>query len=349
MNEGERGRRASRKSRFAVVAAVAGGCLVAASIAFALTGLQNPSFENGLDSWEVHTERGNESTRQIVYGAGGTKGRPVPCDSKPYGICVVGTDTFQYFDGNGGQIKSETVTPPVGSKMLRLGGPFGGANVQQVRDRLVVQQKFTVDPANQILQLYYNVFTYDRYYDRLEFRATVTDENGNIIDSEKRGSFGRYWKLKNSGWIPTSIDLSGYANQQVNLRITSGGTRNEYAPFWAYVDAGLGSTTVTPPPGGGSADTQAPETTISKAPKKALKAKKKKAKASFSFASSEPNSRFECALDKGSFKSCGASASFAAGKGAHKLQVRAIDAAGNVDASPATAKFKVKAAKKKKK
>ena len=337
-----------RKHKFGAVVVAGGTSLVAASVAFALVGLQNPSFENGLEGWEVHTERGNDSTRQIVYGAGGIKGSAVPCTDKPYGICVTGTDTFQYFDGNGGQIESETVTPPVGSKMLRLGGPFGGANVKQRRDRFVVQQKFTVDPANPVLQLYYDVFTYDKFNDRLEFRATLTDEDGDLIESRKRGSFGRYGKLKHSGWIPTSIDLRGYENQLVNLRITSGGTRNLYAPFWAYVDAALSPTPVTPtPPTPATPDTQAPETTITKAPKK-LKAKKKKAKASFSFSSSEAGSRFECKLDKGSFKACGSSASFAVRKGAHSLSVRAIDPAGNVDQTPATAKFKVKAAKKKK-
>jgi hypothetical protein len=332
---------------------VLGVFLVGASIALAVSGLQNPSFESGLNGWEVHTERGNDSTRQIVYGAGGTKGRPVPCDRKPYGICVVGTDTFQYFDGHGGQIATQTVSPVVGSKMLRLGGPFGGANVRQVRDRFVVQQQLTVDPSNRILQLYYNVFSYDRYNDRLEFRATVTNEDGAVIASQKRGSSGRYGRLTNSGWVPTSIDLSAYSGQQVNLRITSGGTRDEYAPFWAYVDAALAPTVVTPPattPKGENRDSQPPDTSITNSPRKALKAKgKKKAKAKFAFASTEANSRFECLVDKGAWKACAASTTVAAGKGKHTLQVRAIDAAGNTDPSPASAGFKVKAAKGKKK
>ena len=596
MNEGDgRIQRFRPKGKRSIVVAVAGFFLVAASVAFALTGLQNPGFENDLDSWEVHTERGSGSTRQIVYGDGGTKGEPVPCDEKPYGICVVGTDTFSYFPDNGPSIATQTVTPVEGDKMLRLGGPFGSSRVRQNNDRFVVQQTFTVDAAEPVLQLNYNVFTFDYSgYDELEFRATLVDEDGDLIASRTQGSFAAGVGLKTTGWRPNSIDLAPYAGEQVTMRITSGGTRDELYGFWAYVDAGtveappvsgenatatapqlpggggavalhkytdpntgqsyftvpssqaalfpggcmpltytvpitpgagtvsnvdlvlngnrfpmtkgsgdnwtgtidcvesgpltleydltegsttqhfivplgglvlidpqgvvydsvvydaaiangktpaqarseaaisgatvklqrkvggnfvdvlsgdpgispnvnpevtgsdglyqwdvsageyrvlvtkpgylsvtsrvvtvpppvldlhIGMTPVTgttnpPPPGGGGApaigDTQAPDTTITKGPKKALKLKKKKAKAKFSFSSSEPNSTFECKLDKADWKACGSSASISAGKGSHTLQVRAIDAAGNVDASPATAKFKVKAAKKKK-
>ncbi len=56
----------------------------------------------------------------------------------------------------------------------------------------------------------------------------------------------------------------------------------------------------TPPGGGGGADTTPPETTITKEPK----AKSAKAKAKYKFTSSEPNSTFECKLDKGKFKPC---------------------------------------------
>ncbi len=599
MRRGENGwRRALGRSKRGAGLAVLGLFLVTASVALALNGLQNPGFEDGLDNWEVHTERGNESTRQIVYGAGGTKGEPVPCDSKPYGICVVGTDTFQYFTENGpGEIATQTVSPVEGDKMLRLGGPFGSRNVAQNRDRLVVQQTFTVDPSNPVLQLNYNVFTFDYSgYDELEFRATLTDEEGDLITSRMQGSFASGTGLKTTGWRPNSIDLSPYAGQQVHIRISSGGTQDELYGFWAYVDAGLvptppvsgeqASTTAPSLPGGGTVnlnkyvdqntgqsyftvpssqvaqfpsgcmpltytvpinpgagtvsnvalvlngnrfpmthgsgndwtggidcarngdlsieydltenattqhfivplgglvlidpqgvvynavaynaaiaagrtpaqaraetaisgatvtlqrkvggsfvnvlsgdpgiapnvnpeitgsdglyqwdvaagdyrvvvtkpgyvdvtshavtvpppvtdlhiamtpvttpsnpnppnppappvggpprDTTAPDTSISKAPKGALKAKKKKATAKFAFSSSEENSTFECKLDKSDWKPCAAAMKVKAGKGKHTLQVRAIDAAGNADPTPATAKFKVKAAKKKK-
>jgi hypothetical protein len=79
-----------------------------------------------------------------------------------------------------------------------------------------------------------------------------------------------------------------------------------------------------------------PETTITKGPKKTRKARPK-----FKFTSSDPNATFQCMLDKHKFKRCASpyrTPKLRAGK--HKLQVRAIGAAGT-DASPAVRKFRV--------
>jgi Tol biopolymer transport system component len=98
--------------------------------------------------------------------------------------------------------------------------------------------------------------------------------------------------------------------------------------------------------GGGAVDTDPPETTISKQPKK----KSPKAKAKLAFTSDEPGSTFECALKgKGvkkklkKFKPCDSgTAKYKKLKdGKKKFRVRATDAAGNVDPSPAKAKWKV--------
>jgi hypothetical protein len=91
-----------------------------------------------------------------------------------------------------------------------------------------------------------------------------------------------------------------------------------------------------PPPA--ASDKEPPETTITKAPKR----KSFKRKAKFAFASDEPGSTFECRLDKGGFQPCGASAKFKVKAGKHKLFVRATDSAGNVDTTPASAKWKVR-------
>jgi hypothetical protein len=64
--------------------------------------------------------------------------------------------------------------------------------------------------------------------------------------------------------------------------------------------------------------------------------------AKFSFTSSEPGSSFECKLGKRAFKPCSSPKKYkhlSAGK--HKFQVRAVDATGNVDASPAKRKFTI--------
>jgi minor extracellular serine protease Vpr len=90
-----------------------------------------------------------------------------------------------------------------------------------------------------------------------------------------------------------------------------------------------------PPPG---PDTTPPDTKIEKAPDKKITS----SRAKFKFSSSESDSAFECRLDDGDFKSCESPKTFKhldAGK--HKFRVRAVDAAGNVDPSPARYKFKV--------
>ncbi len=100
-----------------------------------------------------------------------------------------------------------------------------------------------------------------------------------------------------------------------------------------------------PPPPPAAGDLQAPETTITKAPKK----KSKKRKAKFEFSSNEPGSTFECSLDGKPFAPCTSPLKTKKLKRKkHTFAVRATDAAGNTDASPAEAKFKVKKKPKKK-
>lgn len=90
-------------------------------------------------------------------------------------------------------------------------------------------------------------------------------------------------------------------------------------------------------PGGGD-DDKAPETEITKAPKK----KSEKHKAKFKFTASEPGSSFECKLDRKPYKPCTSPRTVKRlDDGKHKFQVRATDEAGNTDSSPAKAKFKV--------
>ncbi len=80
------------------------------------------------------------------------------------------------------------------------------------------------------------------------------------------------------------------------------------------------------------------ETTITKAPKP----KTEKTTAKFKFEASEQGSDFQCKLDKGKFKPCASPTKYTKlDSGKHKFQVRAVDAGGNVDATPAKAKWKV--------
>ncbi len=84
------------------------------------------------------------------------------------------------------------------------------------------------------------------------------------------------------------------------------------------------------------ADKDAPETDITKKPRK----RTEKRKAKFRFSSNEPGSSFECKLDKENWTSCDSPHEERVDTGKHRLQVRAIDASGNVDLTPAKRKWK---------
>jgi large repetitive protein len=81
-----------------------------------------------------------------------------------------------------------------------------------------------------------------------------------------------------------------------------------------------------------------PETEITRAaPNKTDKTKVK-----FKFTSDDLDATFECKLDNLGFGECKSPLKLKRlGFGKHKFKVRAIDAAGNVDSTPAKDKFKV--------
>ncbi|MEP6814765.1 MAG: PQQ-binding-like beta-propeller repeat protein [Marmoricola sp.] len=81
------------------------------------------------------------------------------------------------------------------------------------------------------------------------------------------------------------------------------------------------------------ADTTPPETTIDSRPSGTTPG----GSASVSFSSSEPGS-FQCSLDGAAYAACTSPQDYAGlAKGSHSFAVRAVDTAGNVDASPASA------------
>ena len=92
-----------------------------------------------------------------------------------------------------------------------------------------------------------------------------------------------------------------------------------------------------PPP-----DTTAPDTTITKHPKK----KDHKKRPVFEFTSNEAGSTFECSLNGSPFTACTSPKTVKAAKGRNVFQVRAIDKAGNVDNTPASYTWKYKKKKK---
>src|SRR5919107_2782861 len=80
-------------------------------------------------------------------------------------------------------------------------------------------------------------------------------------------------------------------------------------------------------------DTAPPESTIVSSPSGTVGS----ASSSFAFSSSEANSTFECRLDGGAYGSCTSPMNYAdLSDGFHTFEVRATDAAGNTDATPAS-------------
>jgi DNA-binding beta-propeller fold protein YncE len=94
-----------------------------------------------------------------------------------------------------------------------------------------------------------------------------------------------------------------------------------------------------PPPDGEAPDTEPPETQITGGPKN----KTKKKRANFDFTSTEPGSTFQCAVDGQTLRvPCTSPYTAKVKKGKHTFQVRAVDPAGNPDATPASDAWKVK-------
>ena len=79
-----------------------------------------------------------------------------------------------------------------------------------------------------------------------------------------------------------------------------------------------------------AADTTPPDTTIETGPSGTHRS----GSADFAFSASEAGASFECRLDGGAFSACGSAPTFHVANGRHELEVRALDAAGNADATP---------------
>jgi subtilisin family serine protease len=88
-------------------------------------------------------------------------------------------------------------------------------------------------------------------------------------------------------------------------------------------------------------DTRAPRTSFAKRPPKLIRTHRSRARAIFRFHSSEPVSTFICKVDRGLLHFCGAKLSRRYEEGLHTVRVRARDAAGNVDRTPAVFRFRV--------
>jgi hypothetical protein len=83
-------------------------------------------------------------------------------------------------------------------------------------------------------------------------------------------------------------------------------------------------------------DTIAPDTRFTAKPHKRVT----KRRVTFGFASTEAGSTFRCKLDRHAWQACSTPHRFRVKVGRHRFQVRARDAAGNLDLTPATYRFR---------
>ena len=102
----------------------------------------------------------------------------------------------------------------------------------------------------------------------------------------------------------------------------------------------LGGRAGTSPAAAFRVDTKAPRTRIVKHPRKRL-VTASRARATFTFRSSEGGSSFRCKLDARAYAKCGKRLALRLPVGPHVLRVKARDRAGNVDRTPAVFRFRV--------
>jgi hypothetical protein len=100
-----------------------------------------------------------------------------------------------------------------------------------------------------------------------------------------------------------------------------------------HVHTGLGGAITAATRRSGGGDTTAPETAISSGPEPSTTA----TSASFYFSADETGATFSCKLDKGKWSRCRSPRTYTElALGSHQFAVRAVDRAGNVDATPAS-------------
>ena len=160
-------------------------------------------------------------------------------------------------------------------------------------------------------------------------------------------------------WVTADVSRFAKAGGMLDLVLSSRGRQIEFAsresarvsPRLVLTVVGLGAIgpllapappsvpAPAPSPGGSPPpDSTPPDTSIGSGPSGVVGS----AAASFDLISSESGSTFECSLDRGAWEACSSPKSYTGlADGPHELWVRAIDGAGNVDASPASRSWTV--------
>ena len=90
------------------------------------------------------------------------------------------------------------------------------------------------------------------------------------------------------------------------------------------------------------ADTTPPRTRFTHHPPHAVFSARRHRRVAFRFAANEAGSHFRCQIDRKPYRPCRSPRVFGVFVGRHTVRVRAVDAAGNVDRSPAVFHFRVR-------
>ncbi|MCE7986497.1 MAG: CSLREA domain-containing protein [Caldilinea sp. CFX5] len=162
----------------------------------------------------------------------------------------------------------------------------------------------------------------------VSFSAAASDSPAPTVQWQVSSDNGATWN-----------DLNGATNATLTFTAQSGDNGKQYRAFFSNSCGTTTTNTATltvntlPPP-----DTTAPDTTIDSQPAQPSNS----SSASFTFSGTDnvtpaASLTFECSLDGAAFAACTSPQNYSAlTDGSHTFQVRAKDAAGNVDATPAS-------------
>jgi len=151
-----------------------------------------------------------------------------------------------------------------------------------------------------------------------------------LVTNSTSASF-QFASSKPNSFFEVSIDGGSFGPRTSPLNL-AGLAEGLHAVHVRAVDAAA-NVDPTPASFAWTVDTQPPDTTLTSTPATLTNS----AGASFQFSSSEPNSSFEVSVDGGAFAPRTSPLGLAAlAEGPHSISVRAIDAAANVDPTPAS-------------
>ena len=159
------------------------------------------------------------------------------------------------------------------------------------------------------------------------FTGTVTDQGGNVEDSNQCGTATAASRQNTDPLLATALDGS----QPPALAVVPGSPAVDFA---ACAGRTLDQRS-TPRPQGALCDAGAYE--FNPAPSTAIAG----AAPPFTFSSNEAGTTYECSLDGAPFTACASPFDPGAGPGTHTLAVRAVDAQGVRDPNPQTVTFTV--------